>query len=383
VAQLSLFSSDARPAGLGDLAGLLCGPGRISRFGAGDTARLSVVVADESRVPVLRAEAAARAIPLEVGVAPCGSPELRTTYRRDLAELAAAWTGPDGRKVVPPDLQLDGTLLRLWSLVAGRADDRGGYLLLLDPDAPWTHERLIAAATRVGLPPARAGSPTCGGTRPCARHGTLGPLPLPDPEPAAAAGPGDLTRLGLAPHDEYPAHDENPGEQPHDAGRPPALRRSAGRHSAGRNPAGRNSADGPGADRADGGWPEEDWPEDHWSAEDWPIDEDESGTVIGGGVPAPRPERAAPGRPRPVAVRARGPEPAGHGLGAPDATSLHVPDLDGAGVPPPAPRECRAAGPALRIGGTRRMQRLAELVGTPPGGVPAAEWPRYWGRNIA
>jgi hypothetical protein len=379
VAQLSLFSSDARPAGLGDLAGLLCGPGRISRFGAGDTARLSVVVADESRVPELRAEAAARSIPLEVGVAPCGSPELRTTYRRDLAELAAAWTGPDGRKVVPPDLQLDGTLLRLWSLAAGLADDRGGYLLLLDPDAPWTHERLIAAATRVGLPPARAGSPTCGGTRPCARHGTLGPLLLPAPEPAAAAGSGSVNRPGLPPTGEHPAQDGNPEEHPHDAGRTPAHR-----HLADRNPVDRNPADGPGPDWTDGGWPEQDWPEDHWSAEDWPIDEDESGTVIGGGASAPRPDRAAPDRPRPVAVRTRGPEqPSGHGVIATDATTLHVPDLDGAGVPPPAPRECRAAGPALRISGTRRMQRLAELVGAPPGGVPAAEWPRYWGRNIA
>jgi hypothetical protein len=380
VAQLSLFSSDARPAGLGDLAGLLCGPGRISRFGAGDTARLNVVVADESRVPVLRAEAAARSIPLEVGVAPCGSPELRTTYRRDLAELAAAWTGPDGRKVVPPDLQLDGTLLRLWSLAAGLADDRGGYLLLLDPDAPWTHERLIAAATRVGLPPARAGSPSCGGTRPCARHGTLGPLPLPSPGLAVAAGPGSgsVTLPGLTPHDEHPALDGNPEEHPDDAGRPPIRR-----YLADRDPAGRNSAHGPGSGWTDGDWPEEDWAEDHWSAEDWPIDEDESGTVIGGGSPAPRPDRAAPGKPRPVAVRARGPEPAGYGVVAPDATSLHVPDLDGAGVPPPAPRECRTAGPALRISGTRRIQRLAELVGAPPGGVPAAEWPRYWGRNIA
>jgi hypothetical protein len=358
VAQLSLFSSGARPTGLGDLAGLLCGPGRISRFGAGDTARLSVVVTDESRVPVLRAEAAARSIPLEVGVAPCGSPELRTTYRRDLAELAAAWIGPDGRKVVPPDLQLDGTLLRLWSLVAGLADDRGGYLLLLDPDAPWTHERLIAAATRVGLPPARAGSPTCGGTRPCARHGTLGPLLPADLALAAAAAPVSGDTTGPGPRDEHV-----PEEHPHDPGRDPARRHVA-------DP----------ADWADPDWPEGDWPTEDWAAEDWPMGEDEPGIVIGGGSSAPhRPTAAVV--PRPVAVRPREPEPSG--AGAPETAPAHVPDLDGAGVPPPAPRECRAAGPALRISGARRIQRLVELVGTPPGGIPTTEWPRYWGRNIA
>ncbi|MCF7551629.1 hypothetical protein [Pseudonocardia sp. WMMC193] len=43
--------------------------------------------------------------------------------------------------------------------------------------------------------------------------------------------------------------------------------------------------------------------------------------------------------------------------------------------------ECRAAGPALRITGARRMHRLVELVGPPPEGVDAAEWPRYWGRS--
>jgi len=35
----------------------------------------------------------------------------------------------------------------------------------------------------------------------------------------------------------------------------------------------------------------------------------------------------------------------------------------------------RADGPAYRIAGLRRLDRLRELVGDPPDGVPAADWP--------
>jgi hypothetical protein len=35
----------------------------------------------------------------------------------------------------------------------------------------------------------------------------------------------------------------------------------------------------------------------------------------------------------------------------------------------------RADGPAYRIVGRRRLARLRELVGDPPGGVPTAQWP--------
>ena len=50
---MSLFSAEARPAGLTDLAGLLCGPGRIERFGAGDTARFDVPLPIEGRETAL------------------------------------------------------------------------------------------------------------------------------------------------------------------------------------------------------------------------------------------------------------------------------------------------------------------------------------------
>jgi hypothetical protein len=85
-----------------------------------------------------------------------GTTVLRTAFRCDLVELAAAWT-EDAEKAVPTGWQLDGAALRLWALAAGRPDERGGYLLALDPHAPRTHLPLIAAATRAGISPARVG----------------------------------------------------------------------------------------------------------------------------------------------------------------------------------------------------------------------------------
>ncbi|NMI01260.1 hypothetical protein [Pseudonocardia acidicola] len=156
MAQLSLFSAEARPVRLADLAGLLCGPGQIARFGTGETARLSIVLPDADRAPAVRAAAAATGIRLEPAAAEDGAPTLRTAFRCDLVGLAQLWTR-GATKAVPEHFQLDGPLLRLWALAAGRADERGGYLLLLDPDVPGTHQPLVAAATRAGISPARVG----------------------------------------------------------------------------------------------------------------------------------------------------------------------------------------------------------------------------------
>lgn len=154
VSQLSLFSADARPAGLADLAGVLCGPGQVVRFGAGDTARLSVVLPDPVRARPLVAAIAAAGVEAEVTTTPEGSTVVRTAFRRDLVDLARSWTR-GATKAVPAGFVLDGAVLRLWALAAGRADERGGYVLDLDPHAPDTHVALVAAATRAGLPPAR------------------------------------------------------------------------------------------------------------------------------------------------------------------------------------------------------------------------------------
>jgi hypothetical protein len=155
VSQPSLFSAGARAPRPGDLAGLLCGPGQIVRFGSGDTARLSVVLADPCRAPAVVATCTAVGIDAQVAVTESGATAVRTAFRRDLVGLAQAWT-TGAVKTVPAGMQLDGPVLRVWMLAAGRWDGRG-VDLLLDPHAPQTHLALIAAATRAGISPARSG----------------------------------------------------------------------------------------------------------------------------------------------------------------------------------------------------------------------------------
>jgi hypothetical protein len=157
VPQLSLFSAGARPARTGDLAGLLCGPGQIVRFGSGDTARLSVVLADPVRAPAVIAVCAAVGIVAERVVTESGATAVRTAFRRDLADLARMWAR-GAVKTVPAGMLLDGAVLRVWMLAAGRWDGRGAELLL-DPHAPDTHLPLVAAATRAGVSPARTVRP--------------------------------------------------------------------------------------------------------------------------------------------------------------------------------------------------------------------------------
>jgi hypothetical protein len=180
VPQLSLFSADARPAGVRDLAGLLCGPGQIVRFGAGDQARLSIVLVDAGRVPAVAAACAATGIGVEPVTTESGSVAVRTSFRCDLVGLAAEWTR-GAVKTVPTGWQLDGAALRLWALAAGRPDGRGGYLLMLDLHAPDTHFPLVAALTRLGIPPARLADGTAlriSGTRRVHRLVELvGPVP--------------------------------------------------------------------------------------------------------------------------------------------------------------------------------------------------------------
>lgn len=156
MAQLSLFSAEARAPGVADLGGLLCGPGQIARFGAGDTARLSIVLAAPARAGAIKTAGASAGVLLEAVRTESGTTVVRSSFRRDLVELAVAWTR-GAVKAVPADVQLDGSMLRWWVLAAGQPDGRGGYLLALDPQAPQTHLPLVAAATRVGIPPARVG----------------------------------------------------------------------------------------------------------------------------------------------------------------------------------------------------------------------------------
>lgn len=149
--QLSFYSVDARPPAVADLAGVLCGPGQTVRFGRGGSARLSVVLADPWRAAALAGECALRGVLAELATSDEGLPLVRTAFRADLADLAAAWTR-GAVKAVPAGFVPDGPTLRLWAQATGRRDGRG-YLIGLDPRAPDTHEPLAAALARAGLTP--------------------------------------------------------------------------------------------------------------------------------------------------------------------------------------------------------------------------------------
>ncbi len=191
VSQPSLFSADARPPRTGDLAGLLCGPGQIVRFGSGDTARLSIVLPDPRRARAVLTACAAVGIAAERTVTESGATAVRTAFRRDLVSLARAWQ-PGAVKTVPAGLLLDGAVLRLWLAAAGRWDGRAAELLL-DPHAPQTHLALVAALTRAGLAPARTGRGTAlriSGPRRVRRLVELVGPPPPGVAPDEWPGPG-------------------------------------------------------------------------------------------------------------------------------------------------------------------------------------------------
>lgn len=173
--QLSFFSAEARHPCVGDLAGLLCGPGQALGFARGRAARVSVAVDTGARAAAVVAALAERGVqarvepvrvePVEVESATesadDGSVQVTTAFRTDLTGLAAQWLDGD-RKVVPAGFALDGGTLRLWALASGRWIE-SGYFLGLDPEAPDTHEVLRKALATSGLPATlltgRAGGP--------------------------------------------------------------------------------------------------------------------------------------------------------------------------------------------------------------------------------
>lgn len=158
--QQSLFSVDARPPRVADLAGLLCGPGQAVFFGRGAAARLSVVVAQRWRADGIAAACTERGFGVELAVTDEGRALVRTPFSAELVELAQRWTR-GAVKAVPVGIQLDGPVLRLWALAGGNHDGRG-YALGLDPHAPGTADPLAAALARAGLA-ATALGPRSGG----------------------------------------------------------------------------------------------------------------------------------------------------------------------------------------------------------------------------
>ncbi|MFY1635674.1 hypothetical protein ACN27F_20770 [Solwaraspora sp. WMMB335] len=202
--QLSLFGVAAADPTPGDLAGLLAGPGRISRMGG--TVRVTVEVAAAWRVHVLVAEFGQRGLTPNWQTLGDGRLVVRTAYTAVLARLGAGWLhawpatvdagagdvpsadagpgdvpsadagpgdvpsddagadDPDERLVKrpPANFHLAGQRLRLWAAAAGSRDQLGYRLGLGEADARnWS--RVGAALAAVGLPAvlldARSGGP--------------------------------------------------------------------------------------------------------------------------------------------------------------------------------------------------------------------------------
>jgi hypothetical protein len=151
---MSFFSAGARPADVGDLEGLLCGPGQVVR--QGDTARLSVIVREEWRVDALLNTLVA--LGLDGGTADAheeGGTTVRTPFDTRLADIATRWSG-GGSKRAPADLALDGPRLRWWAIAAGH-NDAQGYVLALGPQDEVVWPAVGAALVRAGLPAAQIG----------------------------------------------------------------------------------------------------------------------------------------------------------------------------------------------------------------------------------
>ncbi|HEY8474938.1 MAG TPA: hypothetical protein VIL37_20270 [Natronosporangium sp.] len=149
--QPSLFGVVATDPTPEDLAGLLAGPGELSRLGG--TARVSVPVADGWRVHVLMSEFAARSLPASWEGGEAGY-VVRTAYTTRLIRLADAWRdGP------PAGLHLHGQVLRLWVAAAGVAGP-DGYLLGLNAARQSDWPPLGGALAAAGLAAALVASGT-------------------------------------------------------------------------------------------------------------------------------------------------------------------------------------------------------------------------------
>ena len=153
--QLSLFSAGARPPQTADLAGLLCGPGQIVRFGSGDTARLSIVLPDRAAPRPCVATCAAVGIDAECVVTESGATAVRTAFRRDLVgarRRVDPRRGEDrARRNAARRRGVAGVDAR------GRSVGRPGRGVAARRPRPADPLPLVAAATRAGLSPARTG----------------------------------------------------------------------------------------------------------------------------------------------------------------------------------------------------------------------------------
>jgi hypothetical protein len=146
--QLSFLTAGAGPPAVADLEGLLLGMGQVVRLGG--TARVSVLVDEAWRVDAILAAYGERGLRAETVSTLEQLTAVRTAFARTLLPLAERWAR-GAVKAVPPRWALDGPRLRLWTIAAGRLDDRG-YLLRLAPHDSTVWEPAGAALAAVGLP---------------------------------------------------------------------------------------------------------------------------------------------------------------------------------------------------------------------------------------
>lgn len=146
--QLSFFSAEAMPPALGDLEGLLAGPGHVTL--TDDGARLSVLVTDAWRSLALLAALEGLGLTGEVTTTSDDELVVRTPVLADLRPIAERWTS-GAVKRPPAGFALDGAKLRWWCLAAGTADDKG-VVLRLGPHDEEAWPAVGAALAGAGIP---------------------------------------------------------------------------------------------------------------------------------------------------------------------------------------------------------------------------------------
>ncbi|HST49033.1 hypothetical protein [Jatrophihabitans sp.] len=161
--QFSLFGAEAADPLVEDLDGVLLAGGDWVRTDGGAAARLSVLVAESWRAEALQAEFADRGLASDTAAAPGELIAVRTEITPRLGQQAQRWTR--GANLRPPaDLALSASGLRLWAVAAGRAEE-GGYLLrMLDPDY-LLHRAAGAQLARLGVTAVEVGGRTGTGWR--------------------------------------------------------------------------------------------------------------------------------------------------------------------------------------------------------------------------
>ena len=148
--QFSLFGAEVAEPGLDDLGGVLLAGGHWVR--SGESARLSVVVADRWRADALADELAVRGVatPDEDVIGPAeGGLGVRTVFAADLEPHAAAWTR-GANEGPPPGFELTPAGLRLWTIAVGRLDEAGYLLATAEPDDA-VHRAGGAQLSRMGV----------------------------------------------------------------------------------------------------------------------------------------------------------------------------------------------------------------------------------------